>query len=111
MRNLPEGVDGMAKVVSIFALANDYIAAKGHQKGRTQMDVFTENHLIAASNLAGIRNAKVQWGRALVRTDINDVELSFLARSFRGCVERENRAKMEYRNAAGILRAMNRRAA
>ena len=75
------------------------------------MDVFTENHLIAASNLAGIRNAKRQWGRALVRTDINEVELSFLARSFRGCIERESKAKEELKSAAGILRAMNRRAA
>lgn len=72
------------------------------------MDVFTENNLVAASNLAAIRNAKAQWGRALVRTDLDNAALDFLVRSFRGCVEREAKAKEEYRNTAGILRAINR---
>lgn len=71
------------------------------------MDVFTENYLVAASNLAGIRNAKAQWGRALVRTDLDNAALDFLSRSFRGCIERESKAKEEYRNAASVLRAVN----
>lgn len=75
------------------------------------IDVFTENHMIAASNLAAIRNAKACWGVALVRTDINETELSFLARSFRGCVEREKAAKAEYQAAAYVLRGLSRRVA
>lgn len=72
------------------------------------MDVFTENHLVAASNLAGIRNAKAQWGRALVRTDLDNAALDFLSRSFHGCVDREAKALIEYRSAAATLRAVNR---
>ena len=33
MSNLPEGMEAMAKVVSIYALANDYAEAKGPQSG------------------------------------------------------------------------------
>lgn len=75
------------------------------------MDVFTENYLVAGAHLAGIKNAKRAWGIALVRTDLNHSELDFLARSFRGCVEREKVAKEEYRGAAGVLRVLNRRGA
>lgn len=73
------------------------------------MDVFTEDRLIAAANLASIQNAKLHWGRALVRTDINNSELDFLARSFRGCVEREQVAKRRLRDAHGVLRGLSRR--
>lgn len=72
------------------------------------MDVFTEDRLIAAANLAQTRNAKACWGRALVRTDINDSELDFLARSFYGCVEREKVQAVEYRNATNVIRALSR---
>lgn len=72
------------------------------------MDVFTENRLNAAINLAEIRRAKSAWGTALVRTDLTEGELSFLSRSFRGCIEREKKASEELRDAHGMLRAVNR---
>lgn len=73
------------------------------------MDVFTENHLVAAAHLGAIRNAKRAWGVALVRTDLTNGELEFLARSFRGCVEQEKKAKANVRDHAMFLRALNRR--
>lgn len=73
------------------------------------IDVFTENHLVAVAALASARQAKAAWGRALVRTDINNEELSFLARSFRASSELEKRAKVAATNLSATLRALNRR--
>lgn len=73
------------------------------------IDVFTEERLEAAFQLSQIRDAKANWGRALVRTDINAQELDFLARSFKGCVERELKAIERVRSANGVLRALSRR--
>lgn len=75
------------------------------------IDVFTENYLEAGARLGAIRQAKRAWGIALVRTDIANNELEFLARSFRSCVQRENVAKEDFIGSAGVLRALNRRGA
>lgn len=71
------------------------------------MDIFTEDRLNAAINLAEIRRAKAAWGVALVRTDLTESDLGFLSRSFRGCCEREKVAARKLRDAHGVLRAMN----
>ena len=72
------------------------------------IDIFHEDMLVKAAHLASIRQAKANWGRALVRTDINNSELDFLARSYQGCVAREQKAKIEARDAAGIVRRLSR---
>lgn len=73
------------------------------------IDVFHEDMLVKAAHLAGIRQAKAAWGRALVRTDIDADATEFLARSFRGCLAQERTAKLEARNAISVVRVLGRR--
>ena len=73
------------------------------------IDIFTEERLEAGAALAATRDAKGHWGRALVRTDLSAADLDFLARSFRGCVERERFQLDRYKIATSVVRGLNRR--
>jgi hypothetical protein len=73
------------------------------------IDVFNEERIESAVALSEIRYHLAQWGRALVRTDISDSELSFLARSFRSSVTRERAARERATSAVSVVRALSRR--
>jgi hypothetical protein len=45
------------------------------------------DRLVAKQNLKAAKEALASWAQALVRTDLNQAEIDFLARSFRSAKE------------------------
>lgn len=56
------------------------------------------DRLVARQNLQSAIEAHDCWGRALVRTDVSNEELNFLARSFKGSKQRIVEAREQLSN-------------
>lgn len=54
--------------------------------------------LCAKQEILDAKQARNEYGRHLVRTDIEASEVEFLARAFRGQIKRLALAKQDYRN-------------